>query len=166
MQGKKAAKQDTMHLIASGIVQGRYGILLIFLAAAVYCALSLGRVRVNSDLTAFLPPDTETRRGLTIMEEEFITYPSQSVMVANITYEQANRIVEIADKVDAVLNNGYNGRDKIGRNEAAFLRAFNSQLKIEFGMTWDGSAGEDFDNSTGLPFNIPDPFAPGFPVAI
>ena len=92
MQGKKAAKQDTMHLIASGIVQGRYGILLIFLAAAVYCALSVGRVRVNSDLTAFLPPDTETRRGLTIMEEEFITYPSQSVMVANITYEQADRL--------------------------------------------------------------------------
>ena len=84
-------------------------------------------------------------------------------MGKNITYEQANRIVEIADKVDAVLNTGYNGRDKIGRNEAAFLRAFNSQLKIEFGMTWDGSAGEDFDNSTGLPFNIPDPFAPGFP---
>ena len=40
MQGKKAAKQDIMHLIASGIVQGRYGILLIFLAAAV-CVLAL-----------------------------------------------------------------------------------------------------------------------------
>lgn len=83
----------------------------------------------------------------------------------NITYEQANRIVDIANKVDAALNAGYRDNDKIGRNEPAFIRAFNSQLKIELGMTWDGSEGHNFsDPSSILPWYMPnDPFAPGFP---
>ena len=50
----------------------------------------------------------------------------------NITYEQANRIVDIADKVDATLNAGYRDNDKIGRNEPAFIVhtcAFLAQLR-------------------------------------
>ncbi len=83
-------------------------------------------------------------------------------MGRNITYEQANRIVEIAEKVDAVLNAGYNDNDKIGRNEPTFLRAFNSQLQIEFGMIWDGSAGETFDDTVTPIWKITQPYDPIF----
>lgn len=76
MPEKTETKPDRMRMIAAAIVRGRFIILLLFLAAAVYCAFSVGRVKVNSDLTFFLPPETETRRGLTIMEEEFVTYAS------------------------------------------------------------------------------------------
>lgn len=102
MGGTRAEKPDIMHSVASGIVRGRYGILLIFLAAAVYCALSVGRVKVNSDLTAFLPADTETRRGLTIMQEEFVTYPSQNVMIANVTAERARELCGQIEALDGV----------------------------------------------------------------
>ena len=82
----------------------------------------------------------------------------------NITYEQANRIVAIANKVDSALNTGYRDNDKVRRNEPAFLRAFNSQLQIEFGMTWDGTPGQSFSEPNSLlPWNVTDPFAPGFP---
>ena len=66
--------------------------MLLFLAAAIYCGLSLSRVKVNSDLTFFLAPDTETRRGITIMEEDFVTCASEDVMVANLTYERAEAL--------------------------------------------------------------------------
>lgn len=44
---------------------------------------------MNDDITAFLPADTDTRRGLTVMEEEFVTYADAKVMLANTTYERA-----------------------------------------------------------------------------
>ena len=68
MPRETGKKQDAMHAVAAAIVRYRFLIIALFLAAAVYCALSMGRVRVNSDLTAFLSPETETRQGLTIME--------------------------------------------------------------------------------------------------
>ena len=85
-----------MHSVAAAIVKARYIIILLFIVAGVYCALSIGRVKVNSDLTAFLPATTETRQGLTVMEDEFITYGSSEIMVSNITFESAQ---EYADRI-------------------------------------------------------------------
>ena len=92
----KAPKQDVMKIVAAGIVNARYLILAGFAVLCVFCALSVNKVKVNSDLTAFLPDTTETRQGLTIMEDEFITYATADVMVSNITYEIAQRL---ADKI-------------------------------------------------------------------
>ena len=96
MLREQTQKRDMMHAVAAAIVRSRFFIILLFLAAAVYCALSLGKVRVNSDLTAFLSPETETRQGLTIMEREFVTYASQDIMLSNITWERAS---ELADRI-------------------------------------------------------------------
>lgn len=85
-------KPDVMHRLAAAIVRWRFVILLLFLAAAVYSGLSLGRVQVSSDLTVFLAPGTETRRGLQIMEDEFINYAAEDVMVSNLTYERAEAL--------------------------------------------------------------------------
>lgn len=87
-------KPDIMVQISAGIIRWRFVIILIFLGAAVYCGLSLGKVRVNSDLTAFLSNETETRRGLTIMEENFVTFASEDIMVANVTYEMAESLAQ------------------------------------------------------------------------
>ena len=91
---EKKPKPDVMRLISVAIIKYRYVVFLLFAAAAVYCVLSIGKIRVNSDLTAFLPEETETRRGLTIMEDEFITYASASVMVSNVTYDMADALAE------------------------------------------------------------------------
>ena len=102
MSQPKTQKPDIMHSVAAGIVRSRFVIILLFIAAAVYCTLSLGRVKVNSDLTFFLPQDTETRRGLSIMEEEFTTYASANVMVANVTYEKARELADAVEEIEHV----------------------------------------------------------------
>ncbi len=94
MDTEKTTKPDIMHQIATTIVRGRFILILLFIAAGIYCALSVGRVKINSDLTAFLPADTETRRGLTVMEDNFVTYASENVMVANVTREMAENLAE------------------------------------------------------------------------
>ena len=83
--GTHKPKGNIMKLIAQGIVNARFIFIGLFIAAAIYCALSIGKVRTNNDLTAFLPETTETRRGLDIMEKEFITYATADVMISNVT---------------------------------------------------------------------------------
>ncbi len=104
MAEKDRRQPDIMHRIATLIVNNRYFIILLFLVAAVYCALSIGRVKVSSDLTTFLPADTETRRGLTIMETEFETYASENIMLSNITYETASALAEQIRQIDRVAS--------------------------------------------------------------
>ena len=96
MADRDRKQADIMRRIAAAIVRWRGLFILLFLAAAVYCALSLARVKVNSDLTFFLAPETETRRGLTIMEDDFVTCATEDVMVANLTFERAR---ELADTI-------------------------------------------------------------------
>ena len=96
MQTQHKSRDEIMHSIAALIVRYRFVIMLLFIAAAIYCGLSLGRVKVSSELTIFLPETTETRRGLHIMEDSFITYASEDVMVANVTLDKAQ---ELADAI-------------------------------------------------------------------
>ena len=85
-------ERDLMHTIAAAIVRYRFLIMGLFLAAAIFCAMSISKVKVNEDITAFLPEETETRQGLTVMEDEFITYATADVMISNITYDRAEKI--------------------------------------------------------------------------
>lgn len=102
MQTQQKSKRDIMHLAAEQIVRWRFVIMLLFIVAAVYAALSIGRVKVNSELTAFLSEDTETRQGLHIMEESFITYAGEDVMVANVTWDKARELADAIADFDMV----------------------------------------------------------------
>ena len=92
--GGPLLENNILKKLSRQIVDKRVIIMIAFLAACVYCALSISRVHVNNDITSFLPPDTDTRRGLTIMENEFTTYASANVMLANTTYERASAAAE------------------------------------------------------------------------
>ena len=60
-----------------------------------------------------------------------------------ITYDEANKIMQIGNSVLTSLNSGFKGNDKIGISEKAFIRAFNMQLKIQMPHVglWNGSKG-------------------------
>ena len=83
-----------MRKIAKFIVEKHIIIMLLFVVLVIYSALSISKVRVNEDITALLPPKTATRRGLTVMENEFTAFASANVMVSNITYEKAAELAE------------------------------------------------------------------------
>ena len=118
---EKREKPDLMHVIAAGIIRSRFVILILFLAAGVYCALSVGRVRVGSDLTAFLPADTETRRGLTVMQEEFTSYASAEIMVSNIPFEIGQRLADDIAALDSVTDVAFDDSPSHYHNSAALF---------------------------------------------
>ena len=104
MSDRDGRQKDIMHRIAAAIIRWRGLFILLFLAAAVYCALSLPRVKVNSDLTFFLAAHTETRRGITIMEEDFVTCATEDVMVANLTYDTARQLADTIGDFDHIFS--------------------------------------------------------------
>ena len=118
---EETKQNDIMHRIASAIIRWRGVFIVLFLAAAVYCGMSLDRVRVNSDLTFFLAGDTETRRGITVMEENFVTYASEDVMVANVTYERAAHLADEVRSIDGVFSVTFDDTEAHYTSSAALL---------------------------------------------
>ena len=84
------------------IVDKRKALYLVFLAASIFCAASINKVQINNDITSYLPADTETRRGLTIMEEEFVTLGTANIMVSNVTFEQADALSQRIAQIEGV----------------------------------------------------------------
>ena len=132
MENREEKKKNVMCQIASGIVRWRLVILLLFLIAAVYCALSVGKVRVNSDLTVFLADNTETRQGLTIMEDDFVTFASEDLMIANVTFERAAQLAEEIRSFDHVFS--------VSFDDSPAHYAKSSAL---FSIAYDGVEGSD-----------------------
>lgn len=100
---KEEKKEGNFWLtLASFIVDKRKAIEILFVVAIIYSIASVNKVRVNQDITSYLPAESETRRGLTIMEEEFTTYGMARVMVANVTYDRAEELREQIEDVPGV----------------------------------------------------------------
>lgn len=88
--------------LATFIVDKRNLFFLIYAASLIFCLVARGWVQVNDDITDYLPEHTETRRGLSLMEDEFTTFGTARVMVSNITYEKAEEIKEMISSVPGV----------------------------------------------------------------
>ena len=81
--------ETLMTKLSRFIVDKRKAFYLIFLAAFLFCAASINKVEINNDITSYLPDDTETQRGLTLMDEEFVTLGTADLMVSNIPLDTA-----------------------------------------------------------------------------
>lgn len=104
MQEKEKKTGNIWLTVASFVVDKRKAILILFVFAIIHSVLSVGRAQVNSDLTKYLPEESETRIGLVTMQEEFVTYGMASVMIGNVTYEQAKEVVDIIEDVEGVTS--------------------------------------------------------------
>lgn len=103
--------EDFMMRLARFIVDKRKALYLVFLAAVVFCAASVNKVSVNNDITAYLPADTETRRGLTLMEQEFTTLGSGQFLLTNITYDNARQLADTIEQVSGVSSVEFDDTD-------------------------------------------------------
>ncbi len=91
-----------MMKFATLIVDKRKGFYLVFILLILFSVFSMNKVKVNNDLTSYLPGTTETRRGLDLMEQQFITYGTARVMVCNITFEEGQRLADQVRAMDGV----------------------------------------------------------------
>ena len=102
MSKKKGTSENIMEKLAAVIVDRRKAFLVIFLVLMVYAAASISKVKVNNELTDYLDTSTETRQGVDIMDSEFTTFGSASVLVANITYEKALDLAHTLEEIRGI----------------------------------------------------------------
>ena len=88
--------------LATFIVDKRNLIFFLYACALIFCLFSRSWVRVCNDITEYLPDTTETRQGLTLMEEEFTTFATARVMVSHVTYEMAEDLAEQMEQIEGV----------------------------------------------------------------
>ena len=124
-------KQSPMERVAAFIVDKRKAFYLMYIGIAIFCVFSSGWVAVNDDLTSYLPDTTETRQGLTIMDEEFVTFGTSRIMVDNISYSQAEHLAGQAEAVKGVKSVEFDGTEDHYTNGSAL-----------FSITYDGTASD------------------------
>lgn len=110
-----------MKKLAAFIVDKRNLFFLLYAIALVFCLFSRNWVEVENDITTYLPDDTETRQGLTVMNDNFVTYGSARVMIANITPGNAQTLAdEIAD-IEGVSRVTFDNTEDHYRGASALL---------------------------------------------
>lgn len=125
-------KSSGMEKIASFIVDRRNLFFLIYIFAILFSIFSIGWVQVENDITTYLPDDTETRQGLTVMNDNFVTYGSARVMVSNLSYEKAMSLKEQLEDIDGVTSINFdNSKDSFNNGSALFSVTFDGEVDDE-----------------------------------
>lgn len=101
-QPPKKDGNSFMMKLATFIVDKRNLFFLITIIAIIFSVISRNWITVENELAEYLPDHSEARQGLDVMEEQFITYGSARVMVANVTLSRAEELQDALCEVDGV----------------------------------------------------------------
>ena len=99
---KSSSDNSPMIRVAAFIVDKRNLFFLIFAIAILFSCFSMNWVKVENDLAMYLTEDTETRRGLDLMKEQYTTYGTAKVMIANVSFDQAKKLKTYLEGQDGV----------------------------------------------------------------
>ncbi|MDE6598264.1 MAG: MMPL family transporter [Clostridia bacterium] len=86
-----------MKKLAGFIVDKKNYIFILFIALIAFCIWGMGQVKIEYSITAYLPSDTDTKKALDIMDDEFVTFGTATVMVRNISFDDA---LELHDEIE------------------------------------------------------------------
>lgn len=108
-----------MTKLATFIVDKRNLFFLLTIIMLIFSAFSRNWVEVESELAAYLPADSETRQALDIMEEQFVTYGSARIMVANISQDKAEELKDQIAGIKGVQSVEYDNTEDHYNNASA-----------------------------------------------
>lgn len=119
-QKEKKGGNQAMIKICGFIVDKRNLFFLLFGILIIFSAISRNWVNVENSMSHYLPDTTETKQGLDLMEQEFITYGTCNVMVANLSYEQAESIGRDLEFMPGVFSVDYDDTEDHYNNGSSY----------------------------------------------
>lgn len=119
-QNTKKGGNQAMLKICGFIVDKRNLFFLLFGILIIFSAISRNWVGVENSMAYYLPASAETKQGLDLMDEEFITYGACNVMVANVSYEQAEKIGERLEMLEGVYSAEFDDTEEHYANGSAY----------------------------------------------
>lgn len=113
--------KNFMYKLAEFIVDKRNLFFLIYIIALVFCIFSRNWVKVENDVTKYLPDSTETRQGLTVMNDQFVTYGTAQVLLANISYDRARETADMIEDINGVTSVTFDNTEDHYKGTSALL---------------------------------------------
>ena len=155
MAQEKAKGGNAMMKLAAFIVDKRNLFFLLLAIGVIFSMFSTNWIQVENDLKAYLPADCETRRGLDIMDDQFITYGTAQIMVENVSMTRAQALWESLKTVEGVLSVDYDETEDYRNVSALYSITFDYSEKDDgcldsLEAVKQTLAGEDFYVSTSL----------------
>ena len=142
--------------LANRIVSGRHLIFLVVIIGIIFSMFSSNWVEVENDLAFYLPDDSATKQGLDVMEEQFTTFGTAEVMVANISLDKAREVADDLADLKGVQSVLYDDTsDLYNRVSALYTVTFGYSEKDDkcleaLGRVEEYLAGQDVYISTSL----------------
>ena len=148
------------------LVRGRWWLATLLAVLAVVSAILVPRTRLNADVTRYLPDDSQMRRGLSILEEDFPGMDIRLQTLRVLFYEEApsdtlqqaiesllsgERMIEVRRDGKQTLYQYYLPREADGA-------AVRQQVQARFG----GRARVELEDNTGMPEGVPLMIGTGF----
>ena len=99
---KPANNSTLMEKIAAFIVDKRTVFFLLYIFALVFSLFSMNWVNVENDVTKYLPEETETRQGITVMNENFAAFGTAQILVSSVTCDTAQTLADAIAEVEGV----------------------------------------------------------------
>ena len=146
-----------MRALANFIVNKRILFFIIFAALVIAGVFCMRLVKVEYDITSYLPDNTDTKKALEMMDDEFATYGSTTVMIKNIPFDDAARLCAEMREIDGV-------KDLPFDNTSAYYKDGCAKLSITFvGSGKDSVSTAAYDkvieklNGSGYSYVVPSP---------
>ena len=102
MANNEPQNESFMMKLATFIVDKRNLFFLLVVISVIFTMFSRNWVEVENDMAFYLPPESETRQGLDVMEDQFTTFGTARVMVANVTLDTARTLETRLSKLEGV----------------------------------------------------------------
>ena len=131
-KNKTEEKDSFMIKLATFIVDKRNLFFLITIIAIIFSIIAQSWVVVENTLAEYLPDDSESRQGLDIMEEQFTTYGTAQVMVANVSLEKAQELNDALSDIAGVQSIAFDDSEAHYHNVSAL-----------YTVTFDDSEADD-----------------------
>lgn len=148
--------------LATFIVDKRSLFCLLVVLGIVFSLFSRSWVKVENDLIAYLPAGSETKLGMDLMEEQFVTLGSAQIMAANVTYEKALELCEDIKEIDGVQSVSFDRTSVHYQNASALFDITFSyeedDVQCETALTKIKERLADFDVyvSSEIGYSLPD----------
>jgi predicted RND superfamily exporter protein len=106
--------------LADFIVNKRNIIIILFIILSVICAILSQKVKINDDITKYLPSNSETRIGMDKMEEEFTGEEDSSsfnIMFKGLTEDEKQDIYKQLENKENIASVDYDNTEDYNKDD-------------------------------------------------
>ncbi|MGM9877506.1 MAG: RND family transporter [Bacilli bacterium] len=116
---KKNNNKGFLVKLGDFITNFRYHLLILFLGLTIFCFININNVDINDSIVSYLPDNTETKKGIDIMQREFGSFDTIKLMVSNISIDDANNLSKELSKINNIDSVLFDGTQSSYKNNKA-----------------------------------------------